>query len=350
MPQSDNFPQTFTDILRIIGRGRKLQRDLTRVEAAEAMRLLLNGYATDAQIGAFLITMRVKEETAEEIDGFLSALREAIYPLPRPSVDNLVDLGLPADGKARTLQTSVAAALVIASAGVPALLHGIDDVPTKFGVGPLNLLRALGYPADLPPPDVTARLNATNFGVLNLEHILPRWTDLTPIRSQFGLRTLMNTIEKLVNPLDAPIHISGFYHGNYLRRLAPVLPGARVNWIVQGEEGGVDIRPGKKTRVYRAEAGEMVETVINAADYGFATETPLIEPADPVRHASELRRALSGQIGPAYDQIALTAAVLLWMVEAAPDIDAGLERASRILDAGSALELLEAPAYLRIAD
>src|SRR3972149_6370444 len=95
----------FREILRIVGRGRKLQRDLTREEAAEAMRLLLGDEISDAQIGAFLVTMRVKEETAEEIAGFVQAAREQLSPFLAPRVEGLVDLALPYDGKESTLQT-----------------------------------------------------------------------------------------------------------------------------------------------------------------------------------------------------------------------------------------------------
>jgi anthranilate phosphoribosyltransferase len=341
MPPSNDYSQAFKDIIRIVGRGRKLQRDLTTEEATQAMRLLLSAEISDAQIGAFLITMRVKEETVDEIIGFVQGVREIMQPFPRPQVDGLVDLALPYDGKEKHLQTSVCSALVIAAAGVPVLLHGLDNIPAKIGVAPLNLLRALGYPADLPPNAVSRNIETTRFGVLNLDHVLPEWTRLTPLRHHFGLRTLLNTVEKLINPADAPIHINGFYHGSYLTRLATALPGSQSNWIVQGEEGGVDIRPGKKTRVYQAQGDVMVETMINSADYGFDEVVPLEAPNDPEFHARELRRALNGEHGAIYDQIALTSATLLWMIGAAPDIHAGLETARNVLDDGAAIAILE---------
>ena len=135
-----DYSPAFRDILRIIGRGKKLQRDLTFEEAREAMRLMLSGEASTAQIGGFLVTMRVKEETAEEIRGFTAGARDVMRPMPKPNVANLVDLALPYNGKSRTLQTGVAAALVLAACGVPVLLHGADDVPTKAGVAVLNVL------------------------------------------------------------------------------------------------------------------------------------------------------------------------------------------------------------------
>jgi anthranilate phosphoribosyltransferase len=220
-------------------------------------------------------------------------------------------------------------------------LHGADGIPTKNGVGPLNLLRALGYPADHTPQEVENDIRQTNFGALNLAHVLPGWTALTPLRHGFGLRTLMNTIEKLFNPAGAALHINGFYHGSYLARLPQVLPGSRENWTILGEEGGIDIRPGKKTRVFRAEGNEMGETVINAADYGFGEVVPLEMPNDPAAHADALRRALNGDNAPAFDQIQLTAATLLWMVQRVENISVGLELADHLLRDGQLRPYLE---------
>ena len=338
---TEQHSQEFKEIIRAIGRGRKLQRDLTFEEAAQSMRLILGDpNISEAQIGAFLITMRVKDESTDELRGFLAGVADYLEALA-PGVDGLLDLALPYDGKAKFLQTGVIAALVLAAADVPVLLHGADGVPTKNGVGPLNLLRALGYPADHTPAEVEADLRQTNFGVLNLAHVLPRWTALSPMRQHFGLRTLMNTIEKFFNPAGAPRHISGFYHASYVPRLPHVMPASQDNWIMLGEEGGIDIRPGKKTRIFRAKGDEMEEIVINAPDYGFSEVHPLEMPNDPAAHAEALRRVLDGERGPAFDQIQLTAATLLWMVQRVETITEGLALADHLLQDGRVRLYLE---------
>ena len=342
MTYSEDYSPAFRDILRIVGRGKKLQRDLTESEAEEAMRLILTGEVSEAQIGGFLVTMRVKEETVEEIRGFVKAARAVMQTMRPPNVDNLVDIALPYNGKTRTLQTGVAAALVLAASGTPVLLHGADHIPTKSGVAVLNLLRALGYPADMPADEVARTIEETNFGALNLANVLPQWTALTPIRHNFGVRTLMNTAEKLLNPANARRHISGFYHSSYLGRMAEALPGSDSQWMVQGEEGSIDIRPGKKTRLYRAENGGLTEIMIDAADYGFNEVVPLDTPPDPQTHADIIRRILAGEAHEAVPQIVLTAAVLMWMTGATPDIAAGLEIARDQLRSGRAFVVLNA--------
>lgn len=337
----DKKSEAFRDLLRIIGRGRKLQRDFTEEEACQAIKLMLGNQVSDAQIGALLVTMRVKEETAEEIRGFVHGARQLMQSFPLPIVQNLVDIALPYNGKTRNLQTGVVACLVLAAAGVPVLLHGADNIPTKNGIAVLNVLRTLGYPADFPPEQIRQAIEQTNFGVLNIEHVLPQWTELTPIRHHFGVRTLMNTVEKFFNPANASLHISGFYHSAYLTRMATCLP-APNSWIIQGDEGSIDIRPGKKTRVYRPDDEEMVEIMLDAADYGYPDEVDLSTPVDPNAHADLLKQALHGEAGAAFDQIVLTAGTLLWMLDHVPDISTGIEIAKEQLINQNALAILQA--------
>lgn len=317
--------EAFRDILKIIGRGKKLQRDLTYDEAFDAIRLFLSDEVSDTQIGGFLLTMRVKEETSDEIRGFIDGARTLMRPMPQPNVDRLVDFGLPYNGKSRTLQTGVISLMLVAAAGVPVIVHGADNIPTKSGVAVLNLLRALGYPADQTPDEVCQSIEQTNFGVLNLEQVLPQWTAITPLRHHFGVRTLMNTVEKLLNPANADYHVNGFYHGLYLRRLATALPGSTMNWIVQGEEGSIDIRAGKKTRVYQAVGHDMVETMIDASDYGFSDVVEVDFTKDVDCHAKAIRAMLTDDEHPHIPQTLLTAATMLWMLDAAPDIETALE-------------------------
>jgi anthranilate phosphoribosyltransferase len=335
-----NYSDEFKEILRIVGRGKKLQRDLTTDEATAAMRLILSGQASEAQIGAFLVTLRVKDETGDELRGFLSAARPMMRPFPAPSVEGLVDLGLPYDGKANTLQVGVGAALVMAAAGVPMLLHGADDIPTKRGVAALNLLRALGCAVDLPPAQVSEQIEKCCFGVLNIAQVLPQWAALTPIRNQFGLRTAMNTVEKLFNPADAPIHISGVYHRTYLERLAAILPGQSA-WLVQGEEGSIDMKYGRKTLLFRALNGHLEEVAVDAPEYGFAPAELAPVPADPQAHGKIIMQALKDRKGPGLNHIILTTGALLWMAGRTSDVASGIDLARDTVMSGKANSLLQ---------
>ena len=126
--------EAFKPFLKAVGRGEKLKRDLTYEESKDAMRLILSREATDAQIGAFLISQRVKGEAVDEILGFTDVVRtEFIQPI-EPKVEGLLDLGVPYDGKAKTAQLAPAIAFVLSAVGVPVVLHGDEGVPTKEGV------------------------------------------------------------------------------------------------------------------------------------------------------------------------------------------------------------------------
>lgn len=335
------YSDEFKAILRIIGRGKKLQRDLTYDEAETAMRLILSGQASEAQIGAFLVTMRVKDESGDELTGFLSAAKSAMRSFPAPEVEGLVDLGLPYDGKEKTLQVGVGAALVMAAAGVPVLLHGADEIPTKQGVGVLNLLRAMGCAVDLSPEQVSQQIEKHCFGVLDIGQVLPQWVALTEIRKHFGLRTAMNTVEKLFNPADASVHLSGVYHKTYLERLATILPGQR-SWLVQGEEGSVDMKYGRKTLVYRVEAGVAHEIAIDASGHGFAPVELAPVPNDPAVHAGIIVQALRDRDGEGFAPILWSAGVLLWLAGRSSDVAEGVETARETLMSGKANTLLNA--------
>ena len=335
------YSQEFKDILRIIGRGKKLQRDLTREEAYRAMQLILDGGASPTQIGGFMVTMRVKEETADEIIGFTQASRERLRPF-EVAMPNLVDFGFPYNGRSKRLQTGVVASMVLAASGVPVLLHGADNIPTKAGVATLNLLQAMGYPAYLPPQQVKRVLERTQFGALDLQHVLPQWTNLTPYRHHFGVRTFMNSVEKFLNPANASTHISGFFHGSYLIRMANALPAERA-WIVQGDEGMIDFRMGKRTRFYHAEGDEMVETVLDSTAYGFSETDALDFPVDVQLHADCLKRVLDGELGTAFEQVALTAGVLLWILGRVASVPEGIDQARTLLMNGKTADLFTIP-------
>ena len=134
----------FIPYIKAVGKGEKLKRDLTYDEARDALRLILSRQATDAQIGAFLIAQRVKGEAVDEINGFIDVARTEFIQSAQPTVEGLLDLALPYDGKAKTAQLGPAIALILAAAGVPVILHGDENIPTKSGVTPGAVLAELG--------------------------------------------------------------------------------------------------------------------------------------------------------------------------------------------------------------
>lgn len=333
--------EEFIPFIKAVGRGEKLKRDLTRDEAEEAMRLILTEKATPAQIGAFLIAQRVKGEAADEVIGFTRAAR-AVCRHISPRVERLIDLGLPYDGKAKMLQLAPVAALVAAAAGQPVVLHGDKNIPTKCGVGPTELLEALGVGIEQSPPTVERQIEDIGIGFLYAPRFAPAWHALTPIRHQFGLRTGLNTVEKFINPANAPIMVAGFFHMNYLQRMrSPLQELSTEGWIVQGVGGSIECRPGRATRVVPADS-EAETLVIDSEPLGIDGRGDISAPKESAIHATAALQVLANQPGDARDTVVLTAAVLLLLGNRADNLRKGVALAEETLASGAARRRLEA--------
>lgn len=330
--------QAFTPFIKAVGRGEKLKRDLTLEEAVEAMRLIVSRTATEAQIGAFLIAQRVKGEAVTEIFGFTQLLREEFVTQIRPQVHGLLDLAVPYDGKAKTAQLAPAVAVVLAEAGVPVIMHGADNVPTKAGIGPGHVLAQLGA-VQLPPAKVAEMIESVGFGYLDARQFAPAYDALTPIRHQFGLRTVLNTVEKLLNPANAPYQVSGFFHANYIERIRSTQTGTNASWIVQGEEGSVEMAAGRRTQIYAVAAGH--DLILDPADVGLPQRERIELPPVAARHAELVTAVLNKAPGPAADQTAYTAGNILHLLGAAANPAEGFAKAQRILQSGAAGRRLE---------
>ncbi len=240
------------EYIKKIGTGPHGARDLTRTEACDAARILLSGRATPAQVGALLLGLRLKGETAEETGGFLDALREALPPLSVPPVD--LDIGDPYDGKKRTLSLVVPAAIAASELGVKIALHGLSGVPVKQGPGVLEVWRSLGRPL-ASFSELSPSISSEKVVCLSQDSFLPGLARLLPIRQELGLRTLWNTVEKAVNPFSGRAQAIGIFHEPVIDKLRHALNNGRTLsaeriLFVLGSEGGVDLYLHRATQCY----------------------------------------------------------------------------------------------------
>jgi len=332
-------PDAFIPFVKAVGRGNKLRRDLTYAEAVEAMRLILRGQATPAQIGGFLIGQRVKGEAESEIKGFTQVARDEFIHHISPQVEGLLDFGVPYDGKVKTAQLAPAIAIILAAAGVPTLLHGAEGVPTKQGITPGAVFAALGISSDLEPEAVERMIEKVGVGYLNAARFAPEWNALTPLRREFGLRTALNSVEKLFNPANAPYQISGFFHGEYLERLRFVQTGTRSSWMVQGEEGSIEMATGRATHIFAAD--EANDIVLDPASAGLPHRERIAVPPEVQAHLQLNAEAIAGKPGAATEQATLTAGTILSLLKVASDLNDGIARVRRILESGAAQQRLE---------
>ncbi len=335
---TDRDPGPFIPFIKAVGRGEKLKRDLTYDESVEALRQIVDQTCSPAQAGAFLITQRVKGEAVDEIRGFTDLLRAESIIQIEPRVEGLLDLAAPYDGKVNTAQLAPAIAILLAEAGFPVVLHGDENVPTKSGIGPGPVLRAMGVADDLEPVDVQRMVESVGVGYLSARRFAPQWHALLPLRHQFGLRTVLNSVEKLLNPANAPYQISGFFHGNYIERLRAVQTGSRRSFIVQGEEGSIEMAVGRKTHVFAEDAA--ADLVLDPAALGQGERVRVLSPGNADEHAALNQAALAGEPGDVAEQICLTAGVILHLFDLAGSVPEGINRARRIIASGAAITRL----------
>ena len=326
--------------IKMVGTGPHSNRHLSRHEAREALGLILRGEATPAQAGAFLIAMRVQGESAEELAGFIDAIRDQATTI-RPNVPHLLDIGSPYDGRLKTLLISPAASLVAAAAGAPQVLHGSGEMPPKRGLALAPVLEALGIPTHLPPPAVQESIERDGFGYMDARLFAPPLAALLPLRDQLGLRTGINTAEKLYDLANAPHHVVGLTHAPYVEPLAAAMQtmGWPRSLIVQGLEGTEDVTTARPTRLYEVTPGGVTEFRLRPREHGLqpADAEELACPPDPRRHAEALEAVLAGRDrGPRHDVVALNGGLRLWAVGAAPSLADGIAQAREALVSGAA--------------
>ncbi len=330
--------------LRTIGQGPRAGRDLTREEAASALGLILDGEATPAQAGGFLLLQRYKGESVDELLGFVDAYR-ARASLIRPAVEGLLDIGSPYDGRRKSIVVSPASAIVVAAAGAPVVLRGEKDMGPKHGVPVGDVLEALGLVVDAEPPAVQSAIESHGLGYMRQERFVPAVYAARELREEVALRTLFASVEKIANIAAARYSVIGIAHLPYKDKM---LDAAGANsfervLVVQGIEGNEDVPTSRPCRAFLRDGDETAELTIDASEYGLEAASKEEMEGGDARHNAEIAQSIfAGQKGAYRDLIVLNAAVRLWLAERAPDIASGLDLARQTIDSGAAAEKLEA--------
>lgn len=242
-------PHPFARFIKILGRGKTLSRSLTIEEAEEAMTMILREQVLPEQIGAFLMLLRVKEESPEEIAGFVRAARALLPPLGHaPAVD--LDWSSYA-GKRRQLPWFILAALLLASNGWRVFMHGTEG-HTEGRLYTREALRRLGIPIASSFEEASAHLAARRFAYLPLERISPVLADLIELRPVLGLRSPVHTLARMLNPFAARCVLQGIFHPSYMRihQGAALALGEPHLAVFRGEGGEIERRPNKPCEVW----------------------------------------------------------------------------------------------------
>jgi anthranilate phosphoribosyltransferase len=315
--------------------------DLSRDEAREAMNTIMRGEATPAQIGGFLVALRLKGETADEIAGCAEAMRAHVLAV-HPQRDDLVDTaGTGGDG-GRTFNISTAAALVAAAAGAGVAKHGNRAVSSASGSA--DVLEALGFELELPPERIAESIDTLGFGFLFAPTHHPAMKHAAPVRKELAARTVFNVLGPLTNPAGARAQVVGVYSPDLVKTLAEVLAalGARRAFVVHGAGGIDELSPAGPNLVYEVLDGSVREREIDPLELGIARCAPeVLRGGSPKENAAAIREVFAGGDGGRRDAILLNAAGAIAAGGHAEDLREGLELARQAVESGAAAERLE---------
>jgi anthranilate phosphoribosyltransferase len=329
-------PHPFARFIAILGRGRNLSRALTIEEAEEAMTMILEGKVLPEQLGAFLMLLRVKEESPPELAGFVKAVRKRLPPPPTnpPAVD-----WSSYAGKKRQLPWFLLAALCLAQNGHAVFMHGFDGhTAGRLYTG--EVLRRLGL---APAESIAAaeqQLRQGNFAYMELAQLSPVLARIMGFKKILGLRSPVHTLARMINPLGAPCLLQGIFHPNYMttHRDAALLLGEHNMCVFRGEGGEIERRPGKPCETLGVSGGVAFEE----------RWPPLMEePRQLPDEGMELSRLLAvwrGENRDSYAEAAVvgTLAIALRTMGLAPDMQMAQSRAGEFWRARDPGRLLAA--------
>ncbi|MFA4877350.1 MAG: anthranilate phosphoribosyltransferase [Methanoregula sp.] len=318
------------------------RQDLSTTEAAEIMVTIMEGNASQAQIGAFLAALRLKGETPEEIAAFAEVMRKYAVTVKPITQKILVDTcGTGGDG-ARTFNISTTSAFVAAGAGVPVVKHGNRSVSSRCGSA--DVLAALGVNLSVDPKVQAQIVEKTGIAFLYAPRHHPAMRHVMAARQEIGCRTVFNILGPLTNPAGAGAQVLGVYEPSLTRTLAEVLRllGLSRAMVVHGD-GLDEITTTGETVVSELYRGTLRSYVLNPAAFGIARAN-LADLAgnDAETNARITREILVGERGPGRDIVLMNAGAAIYVGGIAGSLHEGIELAARSIDSGKACAKLDA--------
>ncbi len=330
MSDQDIWPQLLTKLAR--------REDLTADEAADAMRLIMSGEVTHGQIGGFLMALRTKGETADEVEG-LARTMLAMASIVRPREPVIDTCGTGGD-RSGTLNISTIAALVVAGAGVPVAKHGNRAASSHCGSA--DLLEALGVKIELGPAGVERSLEEAGIAFMFAPMFHPAMGHAAPVRRELGVPTVFNFLGPLTNPAKPYAQVVGVSDARMLPLMAEVLArrGIRAK-LFRGEDGLDELTTTGISTIYDVKDGSVRETHLDPAKLGLARAKPEdLAGGDPEASAQMAREILEGKPGPARDVVLLNAGAALEVAGFAASLEEGMVTAGRAIDEGHVIEVL----------
>ena len=328
--------EAFKPLIAKVAAGSRLSRE----EAAEAFEAMLSGDVTPAQMGGFLMALRVRGETVDEITGAVTTMRGKMLRVEAPK--GAIDIvGTGGDGSG-SYNVSTLASLIVAACGVPVAKHGNRAASSKSGTA--DALGALGVKIGIAPEAVAACIREAGIGFMMATTHHAAMRHVGPTRVELGARTIFNLLGPLSNPAGAKRQLIGVYSTEWLEPMAQVLKnlGSERVWLAHGGDGLDEITTTGPTRIVELKNGEIRAFEVNPEDAGLPRASPeALRGGDPAHNAAALRAVLSGAKNAYRDIAVFNAAAALVVADAARDLADGVVKAQRALDQGGARETLD---------
>lgn len=323
-------------MIAIVASGQSLSLE----EAHAAFDIMMSGDATPSQMGGFLMALRVRGETVDEITGGAMAMRAKMVKIKAP--DHAIDTCGTGGDASGTYNVSTAAGIVVAASGVTVAKHGNRALSSKSGSA--DVLTALGVEIDTPPDIVERAIGEVGLGFMMAPKHHGAMRHVGGTRVELGTRTIFNLLGPLSNPAGAKRQLIGVFAKEWIEPLAHVLKslGSSRAWIVHGEDGLDEITTTATTHVAELRDGEVTTFEISPEVAGLPfAELSALKGGDAEHNAKALRGVLAGEKNAFRDIVLLNTAAALIVAERVDDLRSGVELAAKTIDSGAAVTTLE---------
>ena len=313
---------------------------LTEKEAEEAMREIMEGTATPAQIAAYLMGLHLKGETVEELAGSVRAMRDHAVRIAVGAPLVVDTCGTGGDGR-HSFNISTTAAFIVAGAGLTVAKHGNRSVSSKSGSA--DVLAELGVNINLSPDRVSDCINDVGIGFLFAPLYHGAMKHCAGPRQEMGVRTMLNLLGPLTNPAGATVQVLGVYEPRLTELLGKVLMhlGSQHCFVVHGMDGLDEITLADRTIVSEAKGGVLSNYVLTPHEFGLEPVSPKeLAGGLPRDNAKITRDILQGRKGPRRDVVCMNAAPALVAGRKAKTLQEGFRLAAEVIDSGAAAEKL----------
>lgn len=318
------------------------RRDLPAAHARDAMATILAGEATPAQLIGFIVALRAKGETPEEISGLLDAVMDAatVVPLPDELRDRAIDIVGTGGDRSHSINVSTMAAIVVAGAGVPVCKHGARAASSKCGTA--DVLEALGVVVDLPPEGVLRCVEEAGMGFCHAPRYHPAFRFAAPSRREIGIPTVFNLLGPMANPARVRRHLIGVANPAVAERMLASLRlhGSHRAWVVHGN--GLDELTTTGTSTVLALDDDTVrQFTVDPLSLGLAPAImDELVGGTPDVNAAFVREVLAGRHGAHRNIVVLNAGAALVVADVASSLEEGIARAQESIDSGAAAATL----------